>query len=250
MALFRRMFHSRVSFFTHSKAYDRDKNFVALHFAHCQSGSGPQWFIGWVKTWNVFQALTGFSVSGGGAGKEALRPAQTLKIYNFKTIKVFATKLGDTSYKSSRNILALVLRNRQIWRFHSNQFLTAMFSKIRILIFINMISMVYGVINCLSSLILNDAVLWRFSGCRKPLFSFFSKSYYFATGDQILGYCFKKKKSGNFKKARRNYSRLFWVFCSLVQNTYTWNTIHVSRNQNSASIERLFGFISFILIPE
>ena len=42
--------------------------------------------------------------------------------------------------------------------------------------------------------------------------------------------------------------RLFRVFCSLEQNA--WNTFHIFRNRNSVSIERLFGFIPFILIPE
>ena len=38
------------------------------------------------------------------------------------------------------------------------------------------------------------------------------------------------------------------IFRSREQNA--WNTFHVFRNWNSISIERLFGFIPFILIPE
>ena len=48
--------------------------------------------------------------------------------------------------------------------------------------------------------------------------------------------------------AWRHYSGLIRVFCSLEQNV--WNTFYVFRNWNSVSIERLFGFIPFILIPE
>ena len=39
----------------------------------------------------------------------------------------------------------------------------------------------------------------------------------------------------------------FQTFYSREQNV--WNTLHLFRNWNSVSIEQLFGFIPFILIP-
>ena len=62
----------------------------------------------------------------------------------------------------------------------------------------------------------------------------------------IFGCCFETR--GNVKMAWHHYSGLFRVFCSLEQNV--WNTFHVFRNWKSVSIERLLGFILFILIPE
>ena len=56
-----------------------------------------------------------------------LRPAPTLKMYNFITIKAITIKFGDFSYRSSGNILALTSRDHHLWRFHGNQFLTAIF---------------------------------------------------------------------------------------------------------------------------
>ena len=72
----------------------------------------------------------------------------------------------------------------------------------------------------------------------KPLF-FFSPQ-----ATTIFGCCFKKR--GNVKMAWCHYSGLFRVFCcSLEQNV--WNTFHVFRNWKCVSIERMFGFIPFIL---
>ena len=58
--------------------------------------------------------------------------------------------------------------------------------------------------------------------------------------------CFLKTRE--CENAWRHYSGLLRVFCSLDQNV--WNTFQVFWNWNSVSIERLFGFIPFLLIPE
>ena len=59
-----------------------------------------------------------------------LSPYQTLKLNNFKTVKAMTTKFGDFFYNLSGNILKLIWRAHQHWRFHSNRFLTAMFFNI------------------------------------------------------------------------------------------------------------------------
>ena len=75
----------------------------------------------------------------------------------------------------------------------------------------------------------------------------FQQKLFLPPAKTIFGCCFKKW--GNVKTAWLHYSRLFWVFFSLEQNG--WNTCHVFwKYQNSVSIQQLFRFIPFILIPE
>ena len=51
-----------------------------------------------------------------------------------QTVHVIANKLDDVYLNSSGNSLPLLSRDRQLSSFHGNQFLTAMFSKIRFMV--------------------------------------------------------------------------------------------------------------------